>query len=340
MSEEGSVIYSIVIPCYCSEPSLPELVNRIRATLQPRGEPFEIILVNDASPDGTWEAIEQLAAEYPFVVGVDMLRNGGQYRSILCGLERVRGRWVILMDDDLQHPPEQLPVLIDAIEQQPDVDCVMGKYRVKHHSMIRNLGSALVSRVDTLLYGKPKNLVGSSFQIMTRQLADALTRHQTVNPILNPLIYRTTQRIRNVPVDHEPRAHGHSGYRFTALVRLVINNVLSASNLPLRLVSILGLCSALGSRGPRQLLSLCLFGSRYATRLRHHRAADHLLRRYDAVGCRTGGRVPDPDPGGSPWTSSLCRSDSNWPSLLASNDQEQLYEECATGRFDSTIAIP
>ncbi len=247
MTHEEAIVYSIVIPCYRSQRSLPELVKRIDATLAPRGELFEVVLVNDASPDGTWATIEELAAAYPFVVGIDMLRNGGQYRAILCGLESVRGRWVILMDDDLQHPPEQIPKLIEAMTEDPNVDCVMGRYRVKHHSVVRNLGSAMVRRLDTLLYGKPKELVGSSFQIMTRRLADALTRHRTVNPIILPLIYRTTRRIRNVVVEHNPRAHGESGYRFSALVRLVINNVLSASNLPLRLVSILGFCSALGS---------------------------------------------------------------------------------------------
>ena len=82
---------------------------------------------------------------------------------------------------------------------------------------------------------------------MTRQLVDAIVRHQTVNPILNPLIYRTTRRIENVAVEHNDRAYGQSGYRFSQLVRLVVNNVLSASNLPLRLVSVLGIFSALGS---------------------------------------------------------------------------------------------
>jgi len=247
LSEDGTVTYSIVIPCYRSQQSLPELVERIRAALKPLGEPFEVILVNDASPDDTWSVIQQLAAQYPFVTGIDVLRNGGQYRAILCGLERVKGRWVILMDDDLQHPPEEIPVLIDAILARPDVDCVMGRYQVKHHGPIRNLGSALVSRLDTLLYDKPKRLVGSSFQIMTRQLARAVCQHKTANPILNPLIYRSTRRIANVPVRHEPRAYGRSGYRFRALVRLVLNNILSASNLPLRLISVLGTLSAAGS---------------------------------------------------------------------------------------------
>ncbi len=247
MAEDESIIYSIVVPCYRSEQSLPELVKRVQATLQPRGEPFEIILVNDASPDGTWQVIERLAQEHPCVVGLDMLRNGGQYRALLCGLEHVRGQRVILMDDDLQHPPEQIPVLIEALRSRPQVDCVMGKYRVKYHSWVRNLGSAMVSRLDSVLYGKPRQLVGSSFQIMTRQLADALTRHRTVNPIVIPLIYRTTRRVENVAVEHEPRSYGESGYQLRSLVRLVFDNVLSASNLPLRMVSALGLISALGS---------------------------------------------------------------------------------------------
>ena len=141
MTDNNQITYSVVVPCYRSQQSLPELVKRIDAVLQPLEEPFEVILVNDGSPDDTWEVIEDLSASYPFVRGVDMLRNIGQYRATLCGFERVRGKWVILMDDDLQHPPEQIPLLIAAFSRNPQLDCVMGKYRVKHHGPIRNLGS-------------------------------------------------------------------------------------------------------------------------------------------------------------------------------------------------------
>ena len=131
MLKEDVCKYSIVIPCYNSGKWLAELISRIDATMSPRGETFEILLVNDASPGNTWEVIQQLVKRYPFVVGLDLLFNTGQYRATICGLEYANGELIIIMDDDLQHLPEEIPVLINAIRQRPELDCVMGIYVLK-----------------------------------------------------------------------------------------------------------------------------------------------------------------------------------------------------------------
>lgn len=248
MSSIRDCQYSVVIPCYRSAETLAELVQRLRPVMESLGKPYEVLLVNDASPDDTWQVIGELAARYPEVRGIDLQFNTGQYRAILCGLEHARGQIVVLMDDDLQHPPEEVPVLVRALEEHPQWDCVMGRYVRKHHSWWRNLGSAAMTWLNSWLYGKPRHVVGSSFQAMRKGLAQALCQHGAFHFILNPVIYRTTRRIGNVPVRHEPRRRGRSNYGPLKLLGLVVNNILSASTLPLRMLSLFGfLTSALSA---------------------------------------------------------------------------------------------
>jgi glycosyltransferase involved in cell wall biosynthesis len=238
---------SIVIPCYCSGPWLEELVRRIDLVMRRRGEPFEVVLVNDASPDDTWKTIQRLARRYDCVRGIDLLFNTGQFRATLCGLEQAAGELIVVMDDDLQHPPEEIPKLIDAIRRHPELDCVMGAYAAKHHNLVRNLGSRLWAYVTARIYGLPTHVKRSSFRIMRREIARAICLHRTVRPVLGPLIFRTTARVGNVRVNHHPRRRGQSGYGVAQLARIVLDNVFSASTLPLRMVSVLGLGSAAGS---------------------------------------------------------------------------------------------
>lgn len=239
--------YSLVIPCYRSAGCLRQLVQRIVAVLEARGDPFEIVLVDDASPDDTWNVIEELAAGDTRIRGLEMQFNVGQYVATLCGLKHARGDLLITMDDDLQHPPEELPRLIEALDSRPDLDCIMGRYDRKQHGMVRNLGSRLMTRLNVWLYGAPRDIVPSSFRIMRRELAEALCAHGTVRPVLSPLIFRSTRRIGNVDVRHEPRGQGRSGYRLPRLVSIVLDSIFSATTLPLRLVCGLGLTAASGS---------------------------------------------------------------------------------------------
>jgi dolichol-phosphate mannosyltransferase/undecaprenyl-phosphate 4-deoxy-4-formamido-L-arabinose transferase len=239
--------YSIVIPCYRSGKWLDELVSRISAAMSASGSAFEILLVNDASPDDTWQVICDLARRYTSVRGLDLQFNVGQYRATLCGLQHAQGRFLITMDDDLQHPPEELPRLISALAEHPEWDCVMGRYHTKRHGLLRNAGSRLMRSLNVWLYDAPRHITPSSFRIMTRQLAQALCQHETVRPILSPLIFRTTHRLGNVDIQHAPRSYGRSGYRLSRLLSILADSFLSATTLPLRLVSGLGLVAASGS---------------------------------------------------------------------------------------------
>ncbi len=247
MSTKSSIDVSIVIPCYRSGRWLPELVERIIAAMDGLDLAYEIVLVNDASPDGTWNAIEQLVAEYPCVRGFDMLFNVGQFRATLCGLEHARGELIVTMDDDLQHPPEEIATLLEAIRARPEVDCVIGAYRRKRHGPIRRLGSRVMAHLNEAFYGKPRDLTITSFRVLRRQVAQAVCAHGTAKPIISPLLLRSTRRIVNVQVDHCPRPKGRSGYSLPRLVQITLDNLIGASTLPLKAVSLLGLASAAGS---------------------------------------------------------------------------------------------
>ena len=124
------VAVSIVVPCYRSGEWLPDLVARVVATMDGTRSSFEVILINDASPDTTtWPAIEGLAAQHPEVRGIDLLGNVGQFRSTLCGFEATRGEVVVTIDDDLQNPPEEIPKLLDALDADRALEVVVGSYR-------------------------------------------------------------------------------------------------------------------------------------------------------------------------------------------------------------------
>jgi len=238
---------SVVVPCFHSEATLAELVQQIHEVLEALELTFEIILVNDASADGTWQTIKTLAAKYPAVRGLELYFNTGQQRATLCGMEQSLGELVVTMDDDLQQPPACLPTLVNAIREQPDIDCVLGAYASKQHNWIRNIGTAAMNHLFQMFYNKPKGIRTTTFRIMRRSLVEAALQHATTNPNVNPLIFRSTRRIANVEVEHHARLQGRSGYGVYGLVRLLLDNVLSVSALPLQLVSVIGVFCLLAS---------------------------------------------------------------------------------------------
>lgn len=235
-----TIKYSVVIPCYCSGEWLADLVDRIRDVLFAYGN-YEIILVNDRSPDTvTWPQIENIVSKHPHVKGVDLLFNVGQFRATLCGLEQAVGEYVITMDDDLQHPPEEIPKLIEAMQNHSNMDCIMGRYQIKQHTAFRNWGSRQVMRIMNILYGKPSDVVTTSFRIMPSQFVNMLLQYRIANPQMGPLIVSVTRRIMNVPVAHEVRKKGSTGYRPIRMGSEVLRSIINASVLPLRFFSVMG----------------------------------------------------------------------------------------------------
>ncbi|MDP6640641.1 MAG: glycosyltransferase, partial [Candidatus Poseidoniaceae archaeon] len=219
---------------------MAELVSSIELGMSSFGN-WEVILVNDCSPDNgeTWLAICDASNTNSNIIGIDLQKNAGQFHATICGLERSTGDIIVLMDDDLQHGPEHIRTLVDALEEQ-DADCVMGRYEIKHHSIIRNLGSWLIRKTFSMLHGLPKGVRMSSFRAIRRSAVDMMIQHQTANPVMGALVLGSCRKIINVSVPHNARPYGNSGYRFKRLVKPTLDNIFLASTFPLRIFSYLG----------------------------------------------------------------------------------------------------
>ena len=233
---------SVVIPCYGGAQALPELLSRLDAALNELGAASEIVLVDDCSPDGLALAVQRELPAYPRLRYIELMFNTGQFRALMCGLANARGSHVITMDDDLQHPPEEIAKLYGHLRDHPELDAVFGAYERKQHSGGRNLGSWLLRMVNTWIFHKPPGLVMSSFRCLRRELVDALLANHTRYPVIGPLILSSTRRIGNVTVRHDARKHGRSNYSVPRLVRATLDNILSFSSLPLQIISVAGVC--------------------------------------------------------------------------------------------------
>ena len=239
---DKDIIYSVVVPCYNSALCLDELVARIDKVFIDQGLNYEIILVNDATPDNnsTWLVIKNLASNYTNVIGIDLQFNVGQFRALMVGFEQSQGEYIITLDDDLQHPPEEIPKLIKKMRQTSNVDVVIGKYHQKSHSIFRNAGRMLVNFIFKNIYKNNNNISSTSFRILKRNLVETLLLFKTIRPIMGALILQSTNRIENVEVEHQPRRTGRSGYSLTRLINSTLDNVIDSTVVPLRIFSVFG----------------------------------------------------------------------------------------------------
>ena len=297
MDFQSGIDISVVVPTYRGAESLRELVARAQALFAERGLSGEIVLVNDASPDSTWSVIGELTRDHTGVVGVDLLTNHGQARATLCGIAYARGRFIATMDDDLQHWPEDLGVLYDALEAHPDWDAVVGTWPRDHPQLIKRFGSWLHGTVDRRIQGTPKGFRHSSFRMMRRPLADALVEHETRTPVLSPLVVQLSNQVHNVEVRHSERKHGTSTITFRESIDRVVTNIIHGTTLPLRILARLGAAaaflSAVAAAGPaRTLVRRNACHSRMGLRL----PGDNLLRRDDAHRHRDDRPVPQRRP--------------------------------------------
>jgi undecaprenyl-phosphate 4-deoxy-4-formamido-L-arabinose transferase len=194
--------------------------------------------VNDGSPDNSWEIIQQLCAENPRVRGIRLMRNYGQHNATLCGVRNARFEIVVTLDDDLQHPPEEIPLLLNRLGEGWDV--VYGIPLRRPHSWWRNLFSVLIKRslAWVMDIGTVRDI--GSFRAFRASLRQAFTAYQNPNVILDVLLSWGTSRFSSVSVREDPRAEGQSNYNFTRLFRVAMTVLTAYSTKPLRFASVLG----------------------------------------------------------------------------------------------------
>jgi undecaprenyl-phosphate 4-deoxy-4-formamido-L-arabinose transferase len=244
---------SIVIPVYNAEKTIDDLCRALIALLAD-DYLLEIVMVNDCSKDGTDAVCKALQAEYPdTIVYARLSRNFSEHNAVMAGLNQTHGDYVVIMDDDFQNPPEEVPSLLAEIQKGYDV--VYSQYSVKNDSLFRNLGSYLNGSMARVILNKPANLYLSSFKAMNRFLVNEVIAYKNPRPYLDAIILRITHSIGTVEVRHDLRRAGRSGYTLKKLAALWGDMIVSYSLIPLRVVAILGvILTLLGSYSVAEML--------------------------------------------------------------------------------------
>jgi undecaprenyl-phosphate 4-deoxy-4-formamido-L-arabinose transferase len=241
-SSHPEVAISVVIPVYNSARTLEQLHARLTETLRALGQTYEIVLVDDGSRDDSWAGLERMQSIDPeHVVAVQLMRNYGQHNTLMCGLEKARGRYIVTMDDDLQNPPEEIPKLLAHIEAH-SLDLVYGCPDDRKHAGWRNLGSAVVWHFYRTVFRNP--ITPTPFRVLSHQLAKSVLFYDLNFTYLDGLLAWCTSRIGTVKVEHHARAEGRSNYSISKLLALALNLYTNFSLLPLQLVSGVGLLTA------------------------------------------------------------------------------------------------
>ncbi|MFH1800878.1 MAG: glycosyltransferase family 2 protein [Candidatus Omnitrophota bacterium] len=231
-------MYSIVIPVYKTEACLNELFKRVESVMAADSPSFEIIFVEDCGGDRSWEIIEKLCHSDSRVKGIQLSSNYGQHNALLCGIRAARGNIIITMDDDLQHPPEEIPKLLQKLSQGFDV--VYGAPEKERHGVLRNLASQITKIVlqGTMGIKTARNV--SAFRVFRTYLRNAFQNYQGNFVSIDVLLTWGTKRFTSVLVAHDPRRSGQSNYAFGSLLTHAFNMITGFCILPLQFASLLG----------------------------------------------------------------------------------------------------
>ncbi len=234
---------SFVIPCYQSARTIEKVVAEIQDTMASIPKyVYDIFLVNDCSPDDTYEVIKALCAKYNNITGISLARNFGQHAALMAGLRRSDGDIVVCLDDDGQTPANEVGKLLEGIENGSDV--VYASYENKQHSAFRNFGTWMNDIMTRMMLGKPKELHLTSYFAAKRFVVDSMLQYENSYPYIIGLVLRATRNISNVPVKHRSREVGTSGYTMKKLLGLWFNGFTAFSILPLRIATITGVTFA------------------------------------------------------------------------------------------------
>lgn len=236
---------SVVVPVFNSEQSLPILIDRLNSVLTGYCQTFEVILVNDGSSDGSWETILSWSERFPWLHGINLMRNYGQHNAVLCGIRQAKHALIVTIDDDLQNPPEEIPKLIEKLEEGYDV--VYGTPHEQQHGLWRDLASTISKLGLQSFMGAQTARQVSAFRAFRTELRDAFSQYHGSFVSIDVLLTWGTTKFSSVPVRHEPRTLGRSNYTFSRLLMHAVNMMTGFSIVPLQIASFLGFaCTIFG----------------------------------------------------------------------------------------------
>lgn len=236
--------FSFVIPCYRSEKTISIVIDEIKSEMKKRAsDTYEIVLVNDHSPDNVWSVIKKLAEENDNLIGVNLARNFGQHCALMAGYAQCSGDYVVSLDDDGQAPLDSLCNLIEKIEEGYDV--VYAYYHEIKQNLFRRFGSWVAGKMGEMMLNPPKDLKGSSFYIARKFVINEMLNYKNSYPYLMGLVLRVTKNIACVETQHRSRLEGTSGYSFARLFALWMNGFTAFSIKPLQFSTFLGVFFAI-----------------------------------------------------------------------------------------------
>jgi len=242
----GARSVSVIIPVYNSQSILPELTARLEPVLAALCRHYEVVLVNDGSRDGSWERIQELVCRRPWIRGINLMRNYGQHNALLCGIRAARFDTIVTMDDDLQHPPEEIHKLLEKLEEGYDV--VYGSPEHQQHGVLRDLASELTKLALRSSMGAETARQVSAFRAFRTCSRDAFADYHSPFVSIDVVLTWATTRFTAIRVRHDPRAMGASNYTFRKLFTHAMNMMTGFSTLPLQAANFLGfVCMGFGA---------------------------------------------------------------------------------------------
>ena len=238
-------LLSFVIPCYRSELTIQSVIDEIRDVMNEKHSSYayEIILVNDCSPENVLSKINSLAEQDERIKVIDLAQNVGKHAAVLCGYRYAKGDLIVNLDDDFQCPVYELWSLVRCVEDGADV--AMAKYKEKKQSLFKNFGSAINARMAEKMIGKPKEMHFENFSVMKKYIADQMALYSNPYPYLEGLMLSVTKNICNVEVEERERGDSlETGFTFSKSLQLFLNGFTAFSVIPLRIASIMGVIIA------------------------------------------------------------------------------------------------
>ena len=228
---------TVIIPVYNAANSLEMLFDRLINIFKNNNKEFEIIFVDDCSPDDSWKILTALKKKYSSILRIIRLSvNSGQHNAILCGMSFAQGDIIITMDDDLQHHPEDIPQLVKPIIED-HYELVIGSFQSKKQNVMRNIGGELIDYLQRRIFSLPKGFQLTSFRAMKKSLAQNAQQTDVIYPYLTAILLSLTTRYANVSVRHDKRHFGKTNYNFTNSLSLAANLILTYSSYPLYFVA-------------------------------------------------------------------------------------------------------
>lgn len=240
---------SFVVPCYRSENTITSVVEEVKTEMAEHPDyDYEIVLVNDNSPDNVWDVITKLSESDKRIKAIRLLRNFGQHSALMAGYGVCTGDYVVTIDDDGQTPVDQTFILMDKLLEGFDV--VYGKYEKRKDNLFRKIGTGINNWMSKTLLGKPKDLHLTSFFVARAKIIKEICNYKNGFPYIWGLVLRTTKSIANATIQHKERIEGESGYTLGKLLNLWMNGFTAFSVKPLRISATVGvISSALGLLG-------------------------------------------------------------------------------------------